>query len=147
MLCFRYFLCSIGFLSSSKIIIIMYFGHRFPLTSHIRGHLLSIWMEPLYPSANIPHVGTQKDIYGLRFAHNIIDWLTIIHFSSIQLVTLPFFYVELYSRLSLYATRESFVSVGWCKSRMDVFAGCSYSKLWIIRGLSFYIPANRSLNI
>ena len=40
-ICFRYYLCSIGLLSSPKIMIIMYFGHRFPLTSHIRGHLLS----------------------------------------------------------------------------------------------------------
>ena len=45
----------------SKIIIIIYFFHRFPLTSHIRGHLLSAKMELLHPSADIPHVGTQKD--------------------------------------------------------------------------------------
>ena len=41
--------------------IIMYFGHRFPLTSHIRGHLLSTKMALLHPSTDIPHVGTQKD--------------------------------------------------------------------------------------
>ena len=45
----------------SKIMIIMYFGHRFPLTSHIRGHLLSAKMALLRPSADIPYVGTQKD--------------------------------------------------------------------------------------
>ena len=45
----------------SKIMIIMYFSHFFPLTSHIRGHLLSAKKAPLYPSANIPHVCTQKE--------------------------------------------------------------------------------------
>ena len=51
----------------SKIMIIMYFGHRFPLTSHIRGNLLSAKMALLCPSANIPHVGTQKDKLGLKW--------------------------------------------------------------------------------
>ena len=52
----------------SKIMIIMYFGHRFPLTSHIRGHLLSTQMALLHLSVNISYVGTQKDIYGLKVA-------------------------------------------------------------------------------
>ena len=55
----------------SKIIIIMYFNHRFPLTSHIRGHLLSTQMALLRSSANIPYVGTQKDILGLKFAKKL----------------------------------------------------------------------------
>ena len=45
----------------SKIMIIIYFGHLFPLTSHIRGHLLSAKMALLHLSADIHHVGTQKD--------------------------------------------------------------------------------------
>ena len=45
----------------SKTKIVMYFSHRFPLTSHIRGHLLSAKMELLHPSIDIPHVGIQKD--------------------------------------------------------------------------------------
>ena len=52
----------------SKIMIIMYFGHRFPLTSHIRVHLLSTKMALLRPSVDIPYVGTQKDKLGLKFA-------------------------------------------------------------------------------
>ena len=32
--------------------IIMYFSHHFPLTSHIRGHMLSTQMALLHPSAN-----------------------------------------------------------------------------------------------
>ena len=44
----------------SKIKIVMYFGHLFPLTSHIRGHLLSSKMALLHLSADIHHVGTQK---------------------------------------------------------------------------------------
>ena len=52
----------------SKIMIIIYFGHHFPLTSHIRGHLLSTQMALLHPSADILYVGTQKDILGLKFA-------------------------------------------------------------------------------
>ena len=39
--------------------------------------LLSTWMAPLRPSAEIPHVVTQKDIYGLRIAQNTIDRLII----------------------------------------------------------------------
>ena len=50
----------------SKIMIIMYFGHHFPITSHIRGHLLSTQMALFHPSADTSLVGTQKDIYGLK---------------------------------------------------------------------------------
>ena len=44
----------------SKIMIIMYFGHRFPLTSHIRGHLLSCKMALLHSSSDIQYFGTQR---------------------------------------------------------------------------------------
>ena len=60
----------------SKIMIIMYFSHRFPLTSHIRGHLLSTQMALLHPSANIPYVGTQKDILGLKFSKTLYMGMT-----------------------------------------------------------------------
>ena len=91
-------------------------------------------MEPLRPSANIPYVGTQKDIYGLRFAQGTLDEFLIIHSSPIQMVTLPFFtmlscirnssFIQLashlrvlvdasresmYSRVALMISRESFV--------------------------------------
>ena len=41
-------------------------------------------MAPLRPSADIPHVGTQKDIYGFRFAQKTIDELLVngIHYPS-----------------------------------------------------------------
>ena len=42
----------------------MYFDHRFPLTSHIRGHLLLTQIELLHLSAHIIYVGTQKDKHG-----------------------------------------------------------------------------------
>ena len=45
----------------SKLKIVMYFGHHFPLTSHIRGHILLAKMALLRLSAEIHHVGTQKD--------------------------------------------------------------------------------------
>ena len=45
----------------SKIKIVMYFDHRFPMNSHIRGHLLSAKMALLHPSGDIYYVGTQKD--------------------------------------------------------------------------------------
>ena len=32
-------------------------------------------MAPLRPSADIPHVGTQKDTYGLRLPIFTIPWL------------------------------------------------------------------------
>ena len=97
---------------------------RHPSCWHTKGHL---WIE-VFPKQ-----------YRLAYY--------MIHSSSIQLITFPFYYVDLYSRLSFYATRESFVSVPYSKSRMDVFAGCSYSKSQIIHRLSFYIPMNISLNI
>ena len=50
----------------SKITIIMYFGHHFLLTSHIRGHLLSTQIALLHPSSDILYVGTQKDKLGLK---------------------------------------------------------------------------------
>ena len=56
----------------SNIIIIMYFDHCFPLTSHIRGHLLSSKMALLHLSADIHHVGTQKDNLDLS-GQNTID--------------------------------------------------------------------------
>ena len=55
----------------SKIMIIMYFGHFFPMKSHIRGHLLSTQMALLHPSVDIPYVGTQKDILGLKFSKTL----------------------------------------------------------------------------
>ena len=70
-ICFRCYLCSIGFLSSPKTKIIMYFIHRLHLTSHIRGHLLSTQMALLHPSADIPYVGTQKDILGLKLSKTL----------------------------------------------------------------------------
>ena len=141
-ICFRYSLCSIRFLSSPKIKIIMFFGHRFPLTSHIRGHLLSTWMALLRPSADIPHVGTQKDIYGLRVAQNTIDGLIMnyIHHPSSWLF-LPFSYVKSYTRLSIYATRMLYASTGCCMLRIDVYAGYPHSNSRVIRELPVLIPA------
>ena len=55
----------------SKIMIKLYFVHRFPLTSHIRGHLLSTQMALLRSGADIPYVGTQKDILGLKFSKTL----------------------------------------------------------------------------
>ena len=70
-ICFRDYLYSIGPLSSPKIMIIIYFGHRLPLTSHIKGYLLSTQMELLRLSGKIPYVGTQKDILGLKFTKTL----------------------------------------------------------------------------
>ena len=44
-----------------KIKIVIYFGHHFPLTSHIRGNLLSSEMALLRPSSDTQCVDTQKD--------------------------------------------------------------------------------------
>ena len=52
----------------SKINIIMYFIHRFHMTLYIRRHLLSPKMALLGLSADIPYLGTQKEIYGLKVA-------------------------------------------------------------------------------
>ena len=108
--------------------------------------LLSTWMAPLRPSADIPHVGTQKDIYGLRFSQNTIDELLIndIHYPSSGLLFL-FRYVKTYPQPYPYATRGSSTSVGVCKSRMDVSAGCSYGKLRIIHEFYFFIPKDAYL--
>ena len=45
----------------SKINIVMYFDHQFPLTSHSRGHMLSTKMALLCLSADIHYVLTKKD--------------------------------------------------------------------------------------
>ena len=81
-------------------------------------------MEPLRLSADIPHVGTQKDIYGLRVSQNTIDGIIMnyIHHSSSWLF-LPFSYVKSYTRLSIYVTHVLYVSVGCYMSHIDVYAG------------------------
>ena len=50
----------------------MYFGHRFPLTLHIRGHLLSCKLELRYLSTGTQCVGTQNDKMD-RSDQNTID--------------------------------------------------------------------------
>ena len=55
----------------SKINIIMYFGHCFPMTSPIRGRLLSTQMALLRSSADILYVGMEKDILGLKFTKTL----------------------------------------------------------------------------
>ena len=72
-ICFRYYLYSIGLLSSPKIMIIMYFGHRFPLTSHIRGHLLSTQMELLHLSTDNSLCWYTKGHFKIEVFQNTID--------------------------------------------------------------------------
>ena len=47
---FHILLCDIDTDPLHGKIFVMYFGHRFPLTSHIRGHLLYYEMSLLHPS-------------------------------------------------------------------------------------------------
>ena len=42
-------------------IFVMYFGHFFPLTSHIRGHLLYYETTLLHPSTDTKYVSAQKE--------------------------------------------------------------------------------------
>ena len=72
-ICFRYYLCSIRLLSSPKIMIIMYFSHHFPLTSHIRGHLLSTQMALLRPSADNSLCWHTKCHFRIEVFQNTID--------------------------------------------------------------------------
>ena len=72
-ICFRYYLCSIRLLSSPKIMIIMYFDHRFPLTSHIRGHLLSTQMALLHPNADNLLCWYTKGHFRIEVCQNNID--------------------------------------------------------------------------
>ena len=41
----------------------MYFSHRFPLTSYIRGHLVYSEMTLIRLSTNTENFGTQKEIW------------------------------------------------------------------------------------
>ena len=95
----------------SKINIIMYFSHHFPLTSHIRGHLLSTQMALLRLSADIPYVGTQKDILGLKFAKTLYMGMNWDAFTLKTACYIIFLSVELHTWLSplqlAYRTRLS----------------------------------------
>ena len=57
----------------SKIMIIMYFSYHFPLTSHIRGHLLSTQMELLHLSADNSLCWYTKGHFRIEFFLNTID--------------------------------------------------------------------------
>ena len=87
-------------------------------------NVLSTWMAPLRPSADIRYVGTQKDIYGLRVAQNTIDGIikNYIHYPSSWLF-LPFGYVKSCTQLFRYATHMLYTSISCCISRTDVYAG------------------------
>ena len=105
-ICFRYYLCSIGFLSSPKIKIIMYFGHRFPMTSHIREHLLSTQMALLRPTADISLCWHKKGhlwIEGCLKHYRRACYE--LHSLSIQLAIFTFEYVNFCTHLCLYTTR------------------------------------------
>ena len=84
----------------SKITIIMYFGHRFPLTSHIRGHMLSTQMALLHLSADIPYVGTQKDILVFKFAKTLYMGMTWDAFTLEPTCHIIFLSVEWHTGLS-----------------------------------------------
>ena len=105
-------------------------------------------MAPLRPSADIPHVGTQKDTYGLRLPIFTIHWLMMKYIPyTFSWLLCQFCHVELYSRLSILTTRASFPSLPCSKSRILVFAGCAYTESRVIRRLLYYIPANVPLNM
>ena len=163
-ICFRYYLCSIGFLISPKIKIIMYFGHRFPLTSHIRGHLLSTQMALLRPSADIPYDWHTKGHLWIEDCLKHYRWACYeIHSLSIQLATFTFEYVNCCTCLCLYTTcvhTRLFLQHVACCTRVFVIATriqicmraslretrVSYASLQYqyLRMLSFDIKNNKS---
>ena len=77
----------------SKIMIIMYFGHRLPMNSHIRGHLLSAKMALLHLSANIPHVGTQKEKLGLKWPKHYRCAWPLMHYPQTILIYILFYFL------------------------------------------------------
>ena len=105
-------------------------------------------MAPLRPSVDFPYVGTQKDIYGLRFSQNTVAVLIMEYISAFALpVTLPFSHVNMYARLYILTTRASLASLPCSKSRILVCAGCSSIQSRITRGLLYCRPAHVYLNI
>ena len=79
-------------------------------------------MAPLRPSAGIPHVGTQKDTYGLRFPIFTTPWLMmkyipyipswlLCHFAMLSCIR-DSLYGQLvhHSRVSYTASHESLYS-------------------------------------
>ena len=64
----------------SKINIVIYFFHHFPLTSHIRGHLLSAKMTLFHLSIDIQYIGIQKDKqdWSSQNTIDVNDWWYII---------------------------------------------------------------------
>ena len=143
-ICFRYYLCSIRFLSSPKINIIMYFSHSFPLTSHIRG----ICYQPKWHfSVQVP------TLHLLAHKRTFMDWrLSKTLYMGMLWNTLTIhpdfhFYLFicqlLYMTLSIsnprtYATFSYSISrivreYCHCISHTDLYAGFPYSNSCVIR--------------
>ena len=81
------------------------------------------------------HVCTRVAIYNSRVC---LKYVTFLHCNLRVLLV----YATVVS-----ATRASYASFVFYKSRMSVFAGCSCWNSRVIRGLSSFIVANRFLNI
>ena len=81
-------------------------------------------MALLRPSADIPYVGTQKDILWIEgcLKHYIPTYYEL-HLSSIQLVIFTFRYVKFYTQLFIYVTRVLYTSIGYCISRTNLYVG------------------------
>ena len=94
----------------SKIMLIMYFGHHFPLTSHIRGHLLLSKMTLLHPSADIPLVGTQKNKLGLKWPKHYRCAWPLMHYLQTSLIYLYLEFWVAYATICI-ATQVSYTTM------------------------------------
>ena len=138
-ICFRYYLFSIGLLISPKIMIIMYFGHHFPLTSHIRGHLLSTQMALLHSSANNSLCWYTKGHFRIEICQNTIDGhdMGCIYPST----SLPFYFskcrlaytnisieTRVHTRLFSLTTHVLYVTIS-ITTRVQIYTWVSFKRL------------------
>ena len=121
----------------------MYFNHRFPLTSYIRGHLLYYEMALLHPSIDTKHVGTQNDIMDWSFLKSIDENnpkctlfpSALLMFLMIFILHSRLFSLQVvsHSRVAPYVTCEWMVKC--CIHRF------SSQELWPIHEILVYAPA------
>ena len=140
-ICFRYSLCSIGFMSSPKIKYYNVFWPSFPSNLTHQG-ASAIHLNGTSPSKcrhslcwhTKGHLWIEGCLKHYRWAYYEL------HLSSIQLVIFTFRYVKSCTQLFIYATCVLYASIGCCISRTDLYTGYPQSNSCVIHEFPVLIP-------